>query len=119
MQETVSFENAAHTVILSDIHLTTAEPVHPRDPLWRRFKQKIFFIDDAFEVFLTKIEEKAAGEKVELILAGDIFDFDGVTQMPEKQRFTVSWLEIKRGLNTEERKSRFKMRMIIKDHPVF
>jgi UDP-2,3-diacylglucosamine pyrophosphatase LpxH len=113
------FSKAKHTFVISDIHVTTAEPVHPRDPLWRRFKQKDFFIDNQFKVFLEKIHEIGAGEPVELVLAGDIFDFDGVTQLPETQRFTMTWLEIKRGLNTEERKSRFKMRKIIEDHPVF
>jgi UDP-2,3-diacylglucosamine pyrophosphatase LpxH len=112
------FRSARHTFIVSDIHVTTAEPVSPKDPLWRRFKQRDFFVDNAFEVFLNTIQAKA-GEPVELILAGDIFDFDGVTQMPEKQRFTINWLESRRGLNTEERKSRFKMRLIIQDHPVF
>src|SRR5262249_7072510 len=115
----MDFTKAKHTFIVSDIHLTTAEPVHPKDPLWRKFKQRIFFIDDAFEVFLNTIQQKAGEDPIELILAGDIFDFDGVTQLPEKQRFTASWLEIKRGLNSEERKSRFKMRKIIEDHPVF
>ncbi|MBI3554703.1 MAG: metallophosphoesterase [Deltaproteobacteria bacterium] len=114
-----SFKTAKNTFIVSDIHLTTAEPVSPRDKLWKRFKQKDFFIDHAFEIFLKKIEEESEGDAVELILAGDIFDFDGVNQLPDKQRFTISWLERLRGLNTEERKSRFKMRKIIEDHPVF
>ncbi len=119
MPEQISFKQAKNTFIVSDIHLTTAEPVSPRDKLWKRFKQKDFFIDHAFDVFLKKIHEDAEGDPVELILAGDIFDFDGVTQLPDKQRFTISWLERLRGLNTEERKSRFKMRKIIEDHAVF
>lgn len=115
----IDFSKAKHTFIVSDIHVTTAEPVNARDPLWRRFKQKDFFIDDAFEVFINKIQQEAGGETVELVLAGDIFDFDGVTQSPTKRRFLINWLEMKRGLNTEERKSRFKLREIVKDHPVF
>ena len=119
MAEQNTFKKAENTFIVSDIHLTTAEPVSPKDKLWRRYKQKDFFIDHAFEVFLKRIEESSDDKPVELILAGDIFDFDGVTQLPDKQRFTVSWLEKLRGLNTEERKSRFKMRKIIDDHPIF
>ncbi|MBI3543538.1 MAG: hypothetical protein HY075_09725 [Deltaproteobacteria bacterium] len=42
-----------------------------------------------------------------------------MTQLPEKKRFTISWLEKRRGLNSEERKSRFKMRKIVDDHAVF
>lgn len=117
--EAPDFSKAKNTIVVSDIHLSTAEPVNKRDPLWKRFKQKTFFIDDAFEVFLKKIQEKTEGEPIELILAGDIFDFDGVNQLPKKRRFIMSWLERKRGLNTEERKSRFKMDLILKDHPVF
>jgi UDP-2,3-diacylglucosamine pyrophosphatase LpxH len=115
----IDFSKAKHTFIVSDIHVTTAEPVHPRDPVWRRFKQKDFFVDDAFEIFLNKIQQEAGNEPVELIMAGDIFDFDGVTTLPTRSRFTINWFETKRGLNTEERKSRFKFREIVKDHPVF
>lgn len=109
-----------HTVIVSDIHLTTAEPVQPKDPLWRRYKQRDFFIDRAFCGFLSHIQGKAAGAgPVELILAGDIFDFDGVTQIPGKRDFHVSPLERLRGLHPEEPKSRVKMQYILQDHPEF
>ena len=90
MQENESFNEAKHTFILSDLHVTTAEPVNARDPVWRRFKQRDFFVDDALNVFLQRIHEIGAGQPVELILAGDIFDFDGVTQLPEKKRFKIS-----------------------------
>lgn len=114
------FTKATHTFIVSDIHLSTAEPVNKKDPLWRKWKTREFFIDDQFEVFLDKAEEKAAGDSIELILAGDIFDFDGITEFPEiKARYRTSFIERMRGLNTEERKSRFKMRMILEHHPVF
>jgi len=42
-----------------------------------------------------------------------------VYQLPKNNRFLATWLEKKRGLNSEERKSRFKARLIILDHPVF
>lgn len=113
------FKTAKHTFIISDIHVTTAEPVSPKDPLWRRYRQKDFFVDDQIAVFLENIHAKGEGEPVELILAGDIFDFDGVTQLPKKHKFVMTWLERLRGLHSEERKSRFKMRKIIEDHPLF
>lgn len=113
------FKHCNHTFVVSDIHLTTAEPVHPKDKLWKRYKQKDFFIDGAFEEFLQHVQKDLPGESIELIMAGDIFDFDGVTQLPLKQKFHINWLERKRGLSSEERKSRFKMRLIIEDHPVF
>lgn len=121
MKNATGFEKAVHTVILSDIHLTTEELPHPKDPLWRRFKQRDFFIDDTFTVFLRRLEDMTAsdGSPVELILAGDIFDFDGVTKLPVNPNYNVSWLEKKRGLSTEEPKSLFKMTKIIEDHSRF
>ncbi|MGE4231765.1 MAG: metallophosphoesterase [Bacteriovoracia bacterium] len=118
-KEKVDFKKATHTFVVSDIHLTTAEPVNQKDPLWKRFKQRRFFIDSAFETFLKEVLKKTEDGPVELVMAGDIFDFDGVTQLPKKNRFYATWLEKLRGLNSEEHKSRFKMRMIIQDHPVF
>lgn len=115
-----SFGRAKNTYIVSDIHLTTAAPVHPKDPLWRRFKQKKFFIDSQFKDFLKNIQKDNPDDSsIELILAGDIFDFDGVTESPETHRFKVTLLERRRGLNAEERKSRFKIRLVLSQHPVF
>jgi UDP-2,3-diacylglucosamine pyrophosphatase LpxH len=56
---------------------------------------------------------------IELVLNGDIFDFDSVMVIPESPGFHVSWLERKRGLNAEEPKSRFKIETILEDHPLF
>lgn len=58
----------------------------------------------------------AGGEPVELVLNGDIFDFDSVTSVPPDPPFEVTWLERKRGLFPEEEKSVFKMRRILEDH---
>lgn len=114
------FSAAQHTFVLSDIHLGTAEPPHPRDRLWKRFKQRDFFIDETFEIFLATIQKEGGGKPIELILAGDIFDFDGVTQLPKEEApFRVSFLEKKRGLNAEEPKSVFKIRAIVADHSIF
>ncbi len=120
MANATNFTPPLHTVIVSDIHLTTAEPVHPKDPLWRRYKQRDFFIDRAFCGFLAHIRDKTAGEgPVELVLAGDIFDFDGITQIPAQSDFPISLLERLRGLHPEEPKSCVKMELILQDHPEF
>jgi len=108
-----------YTAIVSDLHLCEAEPVHPRFPLWKKFKTRQFFFDDTFASFLKHIETKSQGDKIELILNGDIFDFDGVQTLPEAPSYRVSWLETKRGLFPRPERSRFKMQVIIKDHPVF
>lgn len=53
------------------------------------------------------------------MLNGDIFDFDSIMAIPENPPFSVSWLERKRGLKSEESKSLFKMDVILGDHAIF
>lgn len=112
------FSQAHHTVIVSDIHLADAEPPHPHNPFWKKFKRPEFFIDPIFSRFLEYIQKNADGP-VELVLNGDIFDFDSVMTLPKDGRFKMSWLERKRGLRSEEAKSRFKMQRILDDHSVW
>ena len=117
--EISDFSSATHTVIISDLHLADAEPPHPRNPLWKRFKRKKYFIDRSFKELLEAIMKEASGP-IELILNGDIFDFDSVMEIPPKKRpFRVTWLEKKTGLNSEELKSRYKMSVILRDHSVW
>ncbi|MGZ3768400.1 MAG: metallophosphoesterase [Bdellovibrio sp.] len=113
------FKTARYTAIISDLHLCEAEPVNIRFPLWKKFKTRQFFFDDVFDGFLKNIEEKAQGEQVELVLNGDIFDFDSVLRLPEKPVFSISWLEKHRGLYPREERSRYKIEIILNDHAVF
>lgn len=110
------FRFAQYTAVISDLHLCEAEPVHPKFPLWKKYKTREFFFDDTFAAFLKHIEEKAGGAQVELILNGDIFDFDSVTGLPESPPYRVSWLERRRGLHPQEEKSLFKIKRILADH---
>lgn len=109
-----------HTAIISDLHLTDAEPpLHQktsRHPLWKKFKTQEFFIDAALIQFIEHIQIKANGEKVELILNGDIFDFDSVMSLPEFPIYRVNWFETRRGLFPKEEKSLFKMQVIVDQH---
>lgn len=114
-----SFKSAKYTAIISDLHLCEAEPVNPKYPLWKKFKTRQFFFDDIFTNFLQEIETKAGDEKVELILNGDIFDFDSVLKIPEDPVFKVSRLEKKRGLYPRSERSCFKIKVILEDHAVF
>lgn len=109
---------AQHTVVLSDLHLADAEPPHPRNPLWKRFKRREFFIDEQYASLLAYLD-RSIGSPTELVLNGDIFDFDSITVIPRNPVFSVSWLERKRGLSSEEAKSRFKIRLILDHHPVW
>lgn len=115
----MDFKSAKYTAIISDLHLCEAEPVNRKYPLWKKFKTRQFFFDDAFQQFLNHIEEKAQGEKVELILNGDIFDFDSVTTQPEHPTFKLHFLEKTRGLFPRAERSQFKIQVILKDHEVF
>jgi UDP-2,3-diacylglucosamine pyrophosphatase LpxH len=117
-RETENDRFATDTIVLGDIHLSDAEPPRNRHPLWKRFKQPDLFIDPSFQRLLAFLEKQTDGS-LELVLNGDIFDFDSVMALPEEPAFPVSWLERKRGLNAEEAKSRFKIHRILQDHPVF
>jgi UDP-2,3-diacylglucosamine pyrophosphatase LpxH len=112
----VDFTHASYTAIVSDLHLCEAEPVHPKYPLWKKYKSREFFFDDQFQYFVEHIHKEAGGEKIELVLNGDIFDFDSMTYLPEHPVYHISWLEEKRGLEPEEEKSVDKIRVILEDH---
>ena len=114
----MSFEKADNTIVLSDFHLSDEEPPHPKNPLWKKFKTREFFIDEDFKDFIDEIQNNIQGP-IELVLNGDIFDFDSILKLPKKPPYRVSWLEKIRGLSSEENKSRFKMNIILDDHFIF
>ena len=104
------------TVVVSDLHLADGEAADPHRPLWKAYKRPEFFIDADFARLCAYAEQHAKGP-VELILNGDIFDFDSITQLPPKPESEVDWLARLRGLQSEQWMSVFKMRCIIADHP--
>lgn len=112
-----------YTAIISDLHLTDAEPSRPRKKvrhrLWKKFKTKEFFIDKQLCEFLFEIEKKAQGQNIELILNGDIFDFDSVMALPVKPIYHFHWIETRRGLFPKEDRSVFKMNVILEEHSEF
>lgn len=112
----LDFSKANYTAVISDLHLCEEEPIHPRFPLWKKYKTRQFFFDDEFRNFLDYLHESAIGESIELVLNGDIFDFDSVTSIPADPPFYVSRLERLRGLHPQEEKSEFKIEKILSDH---
>lgn len=104
------------TVIVSDLHLPDAEAVDPRRPFWKTYKQRAFFIDSEFRQMLEHVHKESIAP-LELILNGDIFDFDAVTAVPDPPPEPIGWLARLRGLPSEEWMSIFKMDRIIADHP--
>lgn len=119
MTSNSSFEQSNFTAIISDLHLCEAEPVNPKYPLWKKFKTKEFFYDDVLEKFFIKLTEMSRGQKVELILNGDIFDFDGVSSFPQNADFKVEEVEKTRGLFPRPERSLYKIRKILADHYLF
>lgn len=112
-----------YTAIISDLHLTDPEPprhkTKSRHPLWKKFKTKEFYIDESLVQFIDHIQAKAAGHKVELILNGDIFDFDSVMSLPANPIYKINWLETRRGLFPKQEKSLFKIKTILDEHQKF
>jgi UDP-2,3-diacylglucosamine pyrophosphatase LpxH len=112
-----------NTAIISDLHLTDAEPSQPRTkirhPLWKKFKTRQFFIDSALVEFLREIEQRSGELPVELVLNGDIFDFDSVMAYPEKPIYRFHWIETRRGLLPKEERSLFKISVILQEHAEF
>ncbi|MEK6627243.1 MAG: metallophosphoesterase [Bdellovibrionota bacterium] len=116
-----------YTAIISDLHLTDSEPprhrVKSKHPLWKKFKTKEFYIDESLAQFLEHIQLEASRETsvhhIELILNGDIFDFDSVMSLPEKAIYKINWLETRRGLFPQQEKSLFKIKIILEEHKVF
>lgn len=112
-----------YTAIISDLHLTDPEPprhrTKSRHPLWKKFKTKEFFIDESLVQFLDHIQRLAAENQTELVLNGDIFDFDSVMSLPEKPIYKIDWIETRRGLYPEQEKSLFKIKIILEEHKPF
>jgi len=82
------------------------------------YKRREFFIDDDFARLLTYFDETVEGP-VELVLNGDVFDFDNVMQLPKSPPTRIDWLARLRGLSSEEWMSNFKIECIIRDHPTW
>lgn len=118
MKET-SFKQAHFTAIISDLHLTDAQEINPRYPLWKKYKTREFFFDEDFRDFLDEVQSKSEGGLVELVLNGDIFDFDSVMRIPDNPTFKIHWIERTRGLFPRPERSQFKIRAILEDHIVF
>src|SRR5262245_681440 len=98
------------------MHLCDIEPVNPKRPYWKTYKQRAHFIDADFRAMLAYATERADGP-LEIVLNGDIFDFDSVTRLPPTPDHQIGWLARLRGLQSEEWMSLFKIDAIITDHP--
>lgn len=105
-----------HSFVISDVHIADGELPDPKRPLWRRYKDPSFFVDESLTRFLDHARTLSGGERAELILNGDFVDFDCVVAVPDEPDFPVSWLERARGLEAEEAKALWKLGRILDDH---
>lgn len=110
---------ARHTFVFSDLHISDVEAEDPRRPLWRRFKQVGAHPDARFVQLLDHMRALSGGAPSELILNGDVFDFDSIVARPNPSGWRTSWLERARGLAAEEAKSCWKLHRILHHHPDF
>ena len=106
------------SLALSDLHLSDAEPEDPNRPHWKAYKRRRFFVDHDVSNLFAWARQRHNGP-LELLLNGDIFDFDNITAYPEERRRDINWLGRRRGMTSESWMSAFKMQRIIDDHPVF
>lgn len=108
------------TIVLSDLHLADAEVDDPRRPLWKAYKRADYFCDADFAALLAHLLATREAP-LELVLNGDILDFDMVTKLPkpEEAEGKVSWLARQRGLSSEAWMSVFKLDVILNDHPLW
>ncbi len=93
-----------HTVVLSDLHLWEAVD---GDGLWMRYRQRRFFPDDSIARLLEALTRDVPNVDFELVLDGDIFDFD--VPRPDGRDDTP---------HTEGDAAR-RIDRILDDHPVF
>jgi UDP-2,3-diacylglucosamine pyrophosphatase LpxH len=65
-----------HTLVLSDVHLSQAHPEDPADPLWMRYRRREHHPDAELAALVDHVVERFAGDRIELVFNGDLFDFD-------------------------------------------
>ncbi len=63
-----------HTIVISDIHLCEVEP--GTGP-WMRHRQRAFLPDGEIARMLGAVLSAVRGQRMSLVLNGDVFDFDG------------------------------------------
>jgi len=104
-------------IMVSDLHLFDNE--HHAD-LWKEYKESKYNCDDDFSYTLQSYADETASDyELVLILNGDIIDFDLISIVPTDPPFPVSKAERRHGLNPTEEKSLWKLKVALRDHPVF
>jgi len=87
---------------------------------WKSYKEARYHFDEELDQLVDSfVDEAAGGDRLTLILNGDIVDFDMVTAVPDDPPWDVSRHERKVGLDPTEAKSIWKLERVLDDHPQF
>lgn len=73
-----------HTVIISDIHLCELEK---SDGLWMRYRQAPYCPDQELIAMLGELRRRVRGQRLSLVLNGDIFDLDAPRVVEGESQF--------------------------------
>jgi len=104
-------------LVVSDLHLTDVED-HPDG--WKAYKSSRYLFDEEFGQLVQHfVEQRDEGDRLTLVLNGDIFDFDLVTAVPEPPPWPTTRFERRRGLRATASKSAFKLERMLSHHPRF
>ncbi|MBI5491002.1 MAG: metallophosphoesterase [Deltaproteobacteria bacterium] len=104
-------------LVVSDLHLADVED-NPDG--WKAYKSSRYLFDDEFDRLVRRfVAEAEGGDRLALVLNGDIFDFDVVTAVPEKPPWPVRRFERRRGLDATAEKSVWKLERMLEHHPRF
>ena len=104
-------------LVVSDLHLADIED---HDDGWMYHKSSKYVFDGAFDALVERFKGQAqTGDRLTLVLNGDVFDFDLVTAVPDDPPWKVSPAERRRGLDPTEDKSAWKLEQILRDHRPF
>ena len=105
----------AQYLVVSDLHLADVED---HEDGWKFYKGSRYAFDEDFADLLQQFADDCEQQST-LILNGDIFDFDLVSDSPEKPPWKVSRSERRRGLRPTPEKSAWKLERILDHHPEF
>lgn len=104
-------------LVVSDLHLVDIED---HEDGWKAYKSSRYVIDEPFDALVKNFTDEAAGgDRLTLILNGDIIEFDMITAAPTQPPWPVSRHERKVGLDPTEEKSAWKLRRVLDHHPEF
>lgn len=107
-----------HYLVVSDLHLADIED-HADG--WKRHKgSSAVFTGELDAMVDTHLAKLSPGDTFTFVLNGDIFDFDLVTAFPDDGSLgPLSANERRYGLDATALKSRWKLDLMLDDHPVF